>query len=109
MLTDFHFKDFIPDAVLRHQANRTVDRLLELAPYGAVAVALVEPDGNQFRCKIEIYSKNGPFIAETTRPTAMQAVSQAGQALTAKLLRWQDLRYSKPHLADRYLLARNRA
>jgi hypothetical protein len=42
MLSDFNFIGFTPNENLKEKAQQELDRLMDLAPYGAMAVALLE-------------------------------------------------------------------
>ena len=92
MISDFNFLGFSPDQNLERKANLAVERLLDLAPRGSMAVALLEQENASFRCAIEIYSKQGPFIARGCADTAESALEAVVRSLSKKLDRWRGRR-----------------
>lgn len=92
MCMQFQFFGFDPDDDLKNNANRSLDRLLDLSPYGSVAVALLERTTEGFRCAIDLYTQHGPFIAHACQSTASQALTHVCEALQKKLVRWKETR-----------------
>ena len=91
-LPEFTFVGFEPDEELRIQANRSLDRLLENAPYGSIAVALLEKNEAGYRCSIEIYSRNGPFTGSGSDHTGKGALETVLKILAPRLKRWSEIR-----------------
>jgi hypothetical protein len=85
----FHFKNFEPDTGLRHRANATLDRILDRAPYGTHAVAMLEREQEGYRASIDLYSKRGPFIASSVGLTAMEALAAVEAKLGRQLALWR--------------------
>lgn len=94
MLSRFHFIGFEPDLNDRLKANRTLDRLMNMAPYGSVSVALLEKSEPGYRASIDIYSKHAPFSASVVAASASDAISRIEQAIAEKLLTWRDTRFA---------------
>ncbi len=95
MNRQFHFKGFDPDAHLRSYANLVLDRLLDRSPYGATAVALLEKEDRGFRCLLDIYSTQGPFITSAVGKTALDALHAMEEKMVSKINRWMDVRMEK--------------
>ncbi len=89
---NFHFFGFEPDEELRTYAEQRLDRLLDLSPYGSVAVALLEKTEHGFRCVVSVYTKHGPFIAESTQYLADEALVHVMKTLTSKIENWREAR-----------------
>ncbi len=88
MRMEFEFFGFEPDAELRSNAQRSLEKLIDLAPYGSVPVALIEKNLDGYRCAIELYTKRGPFIANSQHLTPDAALTQVCEKLLEKLARW---------------------
>ena len=89
MLSQFYFKDLNPSKELRSEANQTLDRILDEAPFGAITIVLIEKDGAQYRCSVDIYTKNGPLIASTVQATPLMAIKHVEDVLLTKLGKWK--------------------
>jgi len=102
-IPDFNFIGFIPDDDLRFQANCTVEELLDLAPYGAIAVSLLEKSEDTYRCSIEIYSHHGPFTASSSSPSPKEALETVLGLLAPRLKRWNEVKAQSRVLRKRIL------
>jgi len=93
MTHQFHFKNFDPDFKLRFQANLILDRTLDMAPYGAFAVGLVErrDDGN-YCCALDIYSQQGPFMASVVGSTPEKALECLEDKMKKQISWWKSHR-----------------
>jgi ribosome-associated translation inhibitor RaiA len=100
LLPEFNFMGFTPTESLLQKAKLTIDRLLQAAPYGAIAVAMIEKttttphltersSPEAYRCVIEIYSQHGPFTAHCSHSNCERAVEKVTQSLEKKLLDWK--------------------
>ena len=74
MTNQFHFKDFDADEATQVAASSTLEQILDRAPHGAAAIALLEKQKEGYRCSIELYTRKGPFIASTIRTSALDAI-----------------------------------
>lgn len=92
MNSDFNFVGFGPTENLREKANVVLDRLLESAPSGAVAAALIEKDEYSFCCAIEIYSRKGPLTARGYNSSPDVALENVARSLSNKLKHWKEAR-----------------
>lgn len=88
----FQFLGLEPEPELRADAERKLDRLLDLSPYGSVAVALLEKTEHGFRCAVSVYTKHGPFVAESSQDTADEALVHVTKTLTTKIENWREAR-----------------
>jgi hypothetical protein len=90
MITDFQFFGFNPTDELKTKAIRALDRLLDIAPYGSMAVALMRKDEDMYCCSIEIFSKRGPFVARVSQKTPEASLEKSARMLSKKLERWHE-------------------
>jgi hypothetical protein len=74
MKSQFHFKNVEADDDLKSTAHLALSKILDRAPCDSTAVALLEKQENGYRCSLDIYSLQGPFMASTVRPTALGAI-----------------------------------
>jgi hypothetical protein len=74
MISQFHFKNFDVDEVTRSVANLALVRILDLAPYGSKAVAVLEKQPEGYCCSVDVYSRRGLFVASVVRATAADAI-----------------------------------
>jgi hypothetical protein len=81
MINQFNFKNFDANDATRSKANFALSKILDRAPYDSTAVALLEKLEDGYRCSVDIYSRQGPFMASTVRATALDAI----QAIESKL------------------------
>ncbi len=87
----FQFLGFEPEPELRADAERRLNRLLDLSPYGSVAVALLEKTEHGFRSAVSVYTKHGPFVAEFCQDTADEALVHVMKTLTTKIENWREV------------------
>ncbi len=92
MIPDFNFIGFDPDEDIKNKAYLAAERLLDIVPYGSMAVALLQKDEISYRCAIEIYSKHGPFTARASDTTPDAALESVVRTLSKKLVRWKERR-----------------
>lgn len=90
MSLQFQFFGFDPDDELKKYANRSLDRLLNMSPYGSVPVALLEKTEEGFRCAIALYTQHGPLVSHACQITANQALKRVCEALYQNLGRWKE-------------------
>lgn len=102
-LPEFSFIGFEPDDDLRMQANCSLDELLEMAPHGSIAVALLEKNEAGYRCSIEIYSQHGPFSASGSDHNGKDALETVIRLIAPKLKRWNE-RLSRSRTLQRRIL-----
>jgi ribosome-associated translation inhibitor RaiA len=86
------FFGFVPDDDLIANANRSIERLIDLSPYGLVPVALLEKTKEGFRCAIDLYTMRGPLVAHSYQDTPSQALEKVCEVLQEKLSRWTTAR-----------------
>lgn len=92
MSPHFQFFGFEPDTDLQINADNALDRLVDLAPYGSLPVALLEKTNDGFRCAIDLYTRHGPFVAHSEQSTASAALTHVVDAIRKKLERWKEMR-----------------
>ena len=89
----FHFKNFEAPFKLRFQANVVLNRILDVAPYGAIGFGLLEKqDGDCYRCTLDIHSKDGPFMASAVKSTPVQALEEVEAKIRRQLDWWKSHR-----------------
>ena len=89
-MNQFHYKNYEPDFNLRFQAGVTFNRILDIAPYGATGLGVLEKQGeNEFRCSLDIYSKQGPFMASIVGPTPEQALADLEEKIKKQIAWWR--------------------
>jgi hypothetical protein len=93
MKNQFYFQDFEPEFKLRLQANLVLNRILDEAPYGATALGLIlKQSEGSFRCALDIYSKQGPFMADAVSATPEQALKSLEEKIKNQLGWWKSHR-----------------
>ena len=93
MNNQFHFKNFEPDFMVRLQANLVLERTLDLVPYGASAVGLLEKRAEtDYRCALDIYSSQGPFMASVAGPTPEKALECLEEKIRKQINWWKSNR-----------------
>jgi hypothetical protein len=103
MRQEFHFKSFEPGTGVRRKAEDVLDRIMDLAPYGSIAVALLERQDDGYRCSMDVYSKIGPFMASAMAQSAFDALEILEKRMVARIDRWKrhrfdrNLRNERPH------------
>lgn len=97
MNNQFYFKNFEPDFQLRLQSNVVLSRILDTAPYGAVAVGLLEKrDEGDYYCALDVYSKQGPFMASAVRSDPESALSCLEEKIKKQIVWWKSHRGGGP-------------
>jgi hypothetical protein len=85
MLCQLHYKNFEPDEAVRSVANLALSRILDQAPYGSAAIALLEKQEDGFRFTLDVYSRRGPFCATFLRSTAGEAIRAVEQKVLGQI------------------------
>lgn len=93
MSTQFQFFGFKPTYHLRKKACRSLNRLLDISPYGSMAVAILEKTQDGFRCAIDIYTRYGPLISQIRSKTAHKAIERVCETLEGKINTWRSCRF----------------
>jgi hypothetical protein len=88
----FHFRDFTPSDSLRSRANRTIQKIMELAPSDANITALLEAGQNGYHCAIEVAGQVAHFSAVTSHQIAQIALDKAELSILRKLDKWHKSR-----------------
>jgi len=89
MHTQFHFFDFNADEDLQIESGHVIEQILDLAPYGSVAIGQIKREAQSYLCSIDVYSRFGPFIANTVQPSPLLALHHAQDILTRKIRDWR--------------------
>lgn len=92
IIHDFNFIGFEPTEELKKRAYLASERLLDLSPYGSMVVALLQKDDLSYRCAIEIYSKYGPFIGQSSDEDPEIALKNAVRFISKRLDHWKQRR-----------------
>jgi hypothetical protein len=93
MKNQFHFKNFEPEFKLRFQANLVLNRIMDEAPYGSMAVGLLLKQSDEtYRCALDVYSKHGPFMANAVGITPEQALKAMEEKIKNQLGWWKSHR-----------------
>ena len=87
-MRDFIFKGFNPESEVNRKARKVLDQILDRAPYGATATAVLEKDGDRFRCSISIHSTHGPFMASVVDLNIEGVLERIERTMNRKLLNW---------------------
>lgn len=90
----FHFKGFDPVESVRTFANATYERILDAAPSDAHLTAVLEWDGAEYHCTMELGSLEWPAAVCVRHRGARAAIEKAERALLGKLSRWQEQRFT---------------
>ncbi len=91
MVNRFHFKNFEADESIKTIANISLGKVLDRAPCGSTAIALIEKQEQGYRCSIDIYCVQGPFMVSLARSTVTEAIQAVEEKLTKQIeLRWFD-------------------
>ncbi len=89
MLNQFNYVGFSPDENLRDAASLTLERILDMAPYGAKAAALIEKCDGKYRSALELYSRIGPLVANAVGTNPLQVIEAIERSLKSKLEKWK--------------------
>lgn len=91
----FNFKGFTPSESLKIKAYRIIDKIADRVPSDANVIAILEKDGDQFHCSIEVGSSSFPFSVSTTHRFVDIALDKAEIASLRKLEKWCKSRFIK--------------
>lgn len=93
MKNQFYFENFEPEFKLRFQANLVLSRIMDNAPYGSTSVALlVRQSAESYHCALDIYSQQGPLIANAVGATPEQALNGMEEKMKKQCERWKSHR-----------------
>jgi hypothetical protein len=85
MISQFHFKDYEADEGTKAVANLALSKVLDIAPDDSRAVAILEKQGKEFGCSMEVYSRQGPFMATAVRPNPVEAIQVVEEKLKCQI------------------------
>ena len=86
MVSQFHFKNYEADEGTRSVANLALCKVLDFAPDNSRAVAILEKQGEEFGCSIEVYSRQGPFRATAVRPSPVEAIQAVEEKMENQIV-----------------------
>ena len=89
MISQVHFTNFEADESLRILANSVLSKILDRAPSDSTAVALLERQEEGYRCSLDVFSRQGPYMASVVRATAAEAIRGIEEKLEEQLSRWR--------------------
>lgn len=104
MISQFLFKNIDTDDEIRSTANLALNRILEYAPYDSTAVAVLEKVESGYRCSLDIYTRQGPFMTNVFRATCVEAIQAIEEKTMAQIKWWWTQRKAKIFSADKYFL-----
>ena len=76
-MENFNFKGFMPSDSLKQKADRSLDKIVEQAPFDATITASIAQEGGLYFCTIEVSSATCNFLTETSHKTAGIAIDKA--------------------------------
>ena len=93
MIIGFKYKGFEPDDHVVTEAEETLDHIQDLAPIDATIVALLDYDGSNYACSVDIFVRNGSIFASVSNEHAGQALRRAEETIIEKLRKVKEARF----------------
>ncbi|MCM2322691.1 MAG: hypothetical protein NDJ90_05480 [Oligoflexia bacterium] len=94
MLDRFSFRGFQPSANFEAEASRALAELLSGAPADTSCLGSIEQGPQGFVARVDLYSNDGPFLADAVASTPEEAFARVVTDLRARLAEWHERRAS---------------
>jgi hypothetical protein len=85
MVSQFHFKNYEADESTQAAANLALSEVLDFDLDGSRAVGVLEKQGEEYRCSMEVYSRQGPFMATAMRSNPVEAIQIVEKKLKSQI------------------------
>ena len=92
MMNRFHFRGFTPAPELEVFAARALGQLLDRAPGDSSALGSVEYLLEGYLARLDVYSKQGPFLADAMAASPQEALDQVFEKIQDQLTQWRNHR-----------------
>ena len=92
MLSKTRYLNFSPSDGFQLYVNGLIDRLSELSPSDASMHSAIEQIEGRFKCRVEINSRTGTFLAQSESDNAQRALEEARRRVLRHLVKWREER-----------------
>lgn len=90
MMNRFHFRGFQPTPELQRHSDLALGELLELAPPDASSLGSVEFTPEGYVARLDVYSKQGPFLADRVALSPQEALDLVMAEIRTQLNQWKE-------------------
>ena len=97
MLLGFQYRGFEPANQITAEANKTLERLQDLGPLESTIIGLLEFDGKNYSCSVDLYTRNGSIYASSSDKDALQALQLVEEKVVEKMRKVKDTRFYSRH------------
>lgn len=95
MIIGFQYKGFEPNDQVTAEASETLDHIQDIAPLGSTVVALLDYDGKNYACSLDIFTRNGSVFASASNEDAIQSIRRAEETIIEKMRKTKETRFFK--------------
>lgn len=103
MMNRFHFRGFQPTQELEKHADEVLSELSAEAPTDASFLGSVEVSPDGYVARLDVYSKHGPFLADSLALTPQSALDEVIERIRFLLDQWKE----RKAMQERYSFRRD--
>ena len=93
MIIGFQYKGFEPNHQITTEADDMLEHIQDLAPLGSTIIALLEYDGKNYTCSVNIFARTGSVFASVSNEDIIQSIRRAEETLIEKLRKIKETRF----------------
>lgn len=93
MMNQLSYRGFEPSEEIKLKADEVLNQLVDRAPFGAFVNAMIEKEGEHFRCTVNLFSQQGPFYASIVDSDISKTLERVKTTLIKKLISWRKSKY----------------
>jgi len=93
MIIGFQYKGFEPNDQITAEADEMLEHIQDLAPIGSTVVALLDYDGKNYACSVDVFVRNGSVFASASNDDAIQSIRRAEETIIEKMRKIKETRF----------------
>lgn len=93
MIIGFQYKGFEPDERITAEIVDMLDHVQDIAPLGSSLVGVMDYDGKTYTCSLEIFTRNGSFMASANHENAVRAILHTEESVLEKMRKIRETRF----------------
>ena len=93
MIIGFRYKGFEPNDQVIAEADQLLEHIEDLAPLGSTVVALLDYDGKNYACSLDIFARTGSVFTSVSDENAIQSIRRAEETIIEKMRKVKETRF----------------
>ena len=93
MIIGFQYKGFEPNDQITAEAEEMLEHIQDVAPLGSTVVALLDYDGKNYSCSVDVVTRNGSVFASASKEDAIQSILRTEETILEKMRKIKETRF----------------